>query len=93
MGRRSRRKQAQRQKGRMGPNHHPSRRRRRKWILGTLLFLVAIGGIGVWQWKGALWAHKVAPTFTLQASTGQLVSLQDYQGKKEVVLIFYMGAG
>jgi hypothetical protein len=93
MGRRSRRKQAQRQKGRMGPNHHPSRRRRRKWILGTLFFLVAIGAIVAWQWKSPLWAYKVAPSFTLQASTGQLISLRDYIGKQEVVLIFYMGAG
>lgn len=93
MGRRSRRKQEQRQKGRIGPDHHPSGRRRKKWILGTLLFLVAIVAIVAWQWKGQLWAYKVAPSFSLEASTGQLVSLRDYVGKKEVVVIFYMGAG
>jgi len=90
MGRSARRKREQREEGRE-PNR--SSRRRRKWITGTLFLLVAIGVIAAWQWKGTLWAYKTAPSFTLQASTGQLISLRDYIGKQEVVLIFYMGAG
>lgn len=93
MGRSARRKQEQRQKGRMDPNHHPSRWRPKKWIVGTLLAIVAVAGIAAWQWNGTLWAYKKAPSFTLQASNGQLISLSDYRGKQEVVVIFYMGAG
>ncbi len=93
MGRSSRRKEEQRQKGGRESNRRPLHRRRRKWIFRTLLAFMVIGGIAAWQWKGSLWAYKKAPSFTMQASTGQLVSLQDYLGKRVVVLIFYMGAG
>lgn len=92
MGRSARRKQEQRQKGRMSPNHHSLRNRRKKWIVRTLLVLVVVGAIAAW-WNGILWGYKQAPSFTLQASNGQLVSLKDYLGKQEVVVIFYMGAG
>jgi peroxiredoxin Q/BCP len=34
-------------------------------------------------------AGDVAPAFSLPASTGQTVSLADYQGKKAVVLAFF----
>ena len=54
---------------------------------------MVIGGILAWQWRAALWAYKTAPSFTLQASNGRLISLSDYRGKQEVVIIFYMGAG
>lgn len=93
MGRSARRKQEERQKGRVSPNHHFLRRRHKKWIVRTLLVLVVVGAIAAWHWNGNLWGYKQAPSFTLQASTGQLVSLRDYQGKQEVVVIFYMGAG
>ncbi len=65
----------------------------RKWILGAILAVAIAAGVGAWHWRSTIWAYKMAPSFTLQASTGRLVSLQDYQGKQEVVLIFYMGAG
>ena len=32
-----------------------------------------------------------APDFTLEDSTGKNVSLADYRGKKNVVLVFYRG--
>ena len=90
MGRSARRKREGHEKG---TESNRSSKRRRKWITGVLVLLVAIGGIAAWQWKGTLWAYKKAPSFTLQASNGQLISLSDYRGKQEVVVIFYMGAG
>ena len=92
MGRSARRKHEQREKGMKGANGRSVRRERRKWIVGTLLVLAVIGAGAAW-WNGILWAYKVAPSFTLQASNGQLISLRDYLGKQEVVIIFYMGAG
>jgi hypothetical protein len=93
MGRSARRKQEERQRGKRNAGPRPVSRHRKKWIVGTLLALVASGAIAAWWSKGTLWASKVAPSFTLQASNGQLVSLKDYLGKQEVVIIFYMGAG
>ena len=86
-------KHEQRQKGGRESDRRPLSRSRKKWIFRTLLAFAVIAGVVAWQWKGTLWGYKKAPSFTLQASTGQMVSLQDYLGKKEVVLIFYMGAG
>lgn len=92
MGRSARRKHEQRDKGVRGLNDHPLKRRR-KWIVAAVLSLALSGAVAAWKWNGTLWAYKVAPSFTLQASTGQLVSLRDYHGRQEVVIIFYMGAG
>jgi hypothetical protein len=66
---------------------------RRKWMTGAILAVVIAAGIAVWQWPGRLWGSKKAPSFTLQSSTGRAVSLEDFRGKNEVVLVFYMGAG
>jgi hypothetical protein len=93
MGRNARRKHEQRQKGVRGSNDRPLKRCRRKWIVAAALLLALIGAVAAWHWNGNLWGYRVAPSFTLQASTGQLVSLRDYLGKQEVVIIFYMGAG
>jgi hypothetical protein len=71
----------------------PSRRAGRKWITGIILAVGIAAGIGAWQWPGMLWGYKMAPSFILQSSTGRAVSLEDFRGKQEVVLIFYMGAG
>ena len=65
----------------------------RKWMTGAILAVVIAAGIAVWQWPGRLWGYKKAPSFTLQSSTGRTVSLEDFRGKNEVVLVFYMGAG
>jgi hypothetical protein len=62
-------------------------------ITGAVLAVGIVAGIAAWQWPGMLWGYKKAPSFTLQASTGRAVSLEDFRGKKEVVLIFYMGTG
>ena len=94
MGRSARRKHEQREKGMKGSNDRPLRRRRRRqWIVAAFFSFALIGAAAVWKWNGTLWAYKAAPSFTLQASNGQLVSLRDYLGKQEVVIIFYMGAG
>ena len=93
MGRSARRKHEQREKGMKGLNDRPLGRRRRKWIVAAGLSLALTGVVAAWKLNGTLWAYKPAPSFTLQASTGQLVSLHDYLGKQEVVIIFYMGAG
>lgn len=92
MGRSTRRKQEKHQKGTRETDCHPLRRHR-KWFIGALFSLLTIATVAAWQWKGTLWAYKTAPSFALEASNGQLVSLRDYLGKQEVVLIFYMGAG
>ncbi len=71
----------------------PNRGTRRRWMTAAILAVGIAAGIAAWQWKNTLWGYKDAPSFTLSSSTGQLVSLRDYRGKKEVVLLFYMGAG
>lgn len=94
MGRKARNKREQREKG--GPEPRPSvRRGRRKWIVGTVLaLLVAGGGVGAWLWNGARATPlEPAPRFNLLASTGKVITLEDYLGKQEVVLFFYMAAG
>jgi len=66
---------------------------KRKWMTGAILAVGISAGLAAWQWPAMLWGHKNAPSFTLQSSTGRAVSLEDFRGKKEVVLIFYMGTG
>ena len=63
-----------------------------KWMFAAMLALVIAAGIAAWQWPGILWAYKKAPSFTLQSSTGRAFSLEEFRGKKEVILVFYMGA-
>ncbi len=89
MTRRSKRK---RERGRAERNSS-NRPTRQKWIAGAILAVGIAAGLAAWQWPDALWGYKKAPSFTLQASIGRAVSLEDFRGKKEVVLIFYMGAG
>lgn len=64
-----------------------------KGLAAAILALGIVASIAVWQWPGSLWGYKKAPSFTLLSSTGRPVSLEDFRGKKEVVLIFYMGTG
>ena len=70
-----------------------SSRRRRRWIaVGIAALLLVAGGAGAWQWNERRAAPEPAPRFNLMASTGKVVKLEDFLGKQEVVLIFYMGA-
>ena len=59
----------------------------------VLALLAAGGGLGGWLWTGARAAPEPAPKFNLLASTSRVVTIEDFLGKQEVVLIFYMGAG
>lgn len=90
MGRTATNKRAER--GRAKAQIH-NRGTRRTWVTGAILAVAIAAGIAIWQRPGMLWGYKQAPSFTLQSSTGRVVSLEDFRGKKEVVLIFYMGAG
>lgn len=93
MGQKAGKKLEQHDKGRLAPR--PSRRRRRKWIVGSLLALVLVGGgVGAWLWNGArATPAEPAPRFNLLASTGRVIALDEFLDKQEVVLLFYMGAG
>jgi cytochrome oxidase Cu insertion factor (SCO1/SenC/PrrC family) len=68
--------------------------RRRKLIIAILLVLLFGGGsFGAWKWNRAPAAPEPAPRFNLLASTGRVITLDDYLGKQEVVLFFYMAFG
>ncbi len=92
MGRKAREKLQRRMRG--APEPRPAMRWR-KWIVGTLLALLLVGGgVGAWLWNGArATLAEPAPRFNLRASTGRAINLDDYLGKQEVVLFFFMGAG
>jgi hypothetical protein len=59
----------------------------------VLVILAVSGGLGSWLWNGARAAPEPAPKFNLLASTNRVVTIEDFLGKQEVVLVFYMGAG
>jgi cytochrome oxidase Cu insertion factor (SCO1/SenC/PrrC family) len=82
-----------REKHRGGKQKIANRGARRNWIVAAIVAVAIAAAIAAWQWPGTLWGYKKAPSFTLQSSMGRAISLDDFRGKKEVVLIFYMGAG
>lgn len=90
MGQTATRKGERRNKAKVQIDH---RRVGRRWMVRVALAAVIAAGIAAWQWHGMLWGYKEAPSFTLQSSTGRAFSLEDFRGKNEVVLVFYMGAG
>ena len=94
MGRKGKKKREQREKGAPEPRSS-TRRGRRKWIVGLLLALLVVGGgVAAWLWNGArAIPQEPAPRFSLLASTGRVITLDEFLGKQEVVLIFYMAAG
>ena len=76
--------------GAKGASRRWSRRRRRS--VGLLLALAVLGGAySLWA-GGWLSSPGLAPPFTLSAHTGEQVSLSDYVGKRDVVLVFYMAS-
>jgi hypothetical protein len=64
-----------------------------RWRQFTIALLVGgmLLAIGVSQ-GFALQVGDKAPMFDLQSTTGENVKLDDYLGKKSVVLFFYIGA-
>jgi cytochrome oxidase Cu insertion factor (SCO1/SenC/PrrC family) len=40
---------------------------------------------------GRVTVGSAAPDFTLASLTGQRISLSDYRGKKNIILVFYRG--
>ena len=91
MGRKARMKLERRDRG---GSTGRSRRRRGKWMVGMVLALLVVGGgVGAWVWNGARAAPEPAPKFNLLSSTGPVITIDDFLGKQELVLIFYMGAG
>jgi hypothetical protein len=66
-----------------------SRRSRRRVAVALILVLFGLASSwGYTRWQGR--PSDVAPAFTLPASTGQTVRLEEFRGKQLVVLAFYM---
>jgi hypothetical protein len=94
MGRKARAKREPRDRGGPKSRAHPAMSRRTKQMVGVFMALLVVGsGVGAWQWLSARSTPEPAPYFNLPASTGKRIALEDYVGKQEVVLLFYMGAG
>jgi cytochrome oxidase Cu insertion factor (SCO1/SenC/PrrC family) len=65
----------------------------RRWI--SLFMVVLVSGALLFFNAGNVMALKVgdkAPDFTLPSTTGEKISLSQFQGKKPVVLFFYIFA-
>jgi cytochrome oxidase Cu insertion factor (SCO1/SenC/PrrC family) len=65
----------------------------RRWI--SLFMVVLVCGALLFFNAGDVMALKVgdkAPDFTLPSTTGEKISLSQFQGKKPVVLFFYICA-
>ena len=69
-----------------------SRRNRRRLTVALVAgVLLALGGGGLAWWTSRTSrAGDMAPPFTLPASTGNTVRLEDYREKQPVLLVFYM---
>jgi len=83
-----------RAKGRSGHRRGWFMPQRSRWLAaGIAALLLMAAGFGAWQWSAARAAPEPAPRFNLMGSTGKVYTLDDFAGKQEVVLIFYMGKG
>jgi hypothetical protein len=72
-----------------------TKERRQAWIVLTVLALAMAASVASWAVFFSAWTPATmgqAPTFTLPSSTGDPVSLADFLGRQDVVLIFYMVA-
>ena len=64
-----------------------------RWRLLTMALLVGGMLLALGAAPGlALEVGDKAPAFELQSTTGENIKLEDYLGKKAVVLFFYIGA-
>ena len=64
-----------------------AKRTKRLFLLGVLL----AGVLGVTGVATALEVGEKAPDFTLPSTTGEKISLSQFQGKKPVLIEFYSG--
>ena len=72
-----------------------ARERRQTLIVLMVLALALIGSIAAWAVFFKAWtpsSRAQAPRVVLPASTGQTVALQDFLGRRDIVLVFYMFA-
>ncbi len=67
-----------------------ARRAASRMVMGILL----LGGLATADvpWASALEIGKPAPDFTLASTTGQNISLQQFRGRKLVLIEFYGAA-
>ncbi len=100
MGQQARMRRERRNQGRRDSSMPSKRSNRRKRMLVLFLSLLFVGG-GAWWWSSkrefsdsgfVKLMIEPAPRFSLPASTGGTVRLEDYVGKQDVVLFFYMFA-
>jgi hypothetical protein len=61
--------------------------------LPLLLVALALGGCGAPESKGNIVEGATAPGFILPAAEGPPVSLEEFRGKRSVLLYFSMGPG
>ena len=61
-----------------------------KFLQLGLALLIAAGCVAGGE-RRRVQTGKLAPDFTLESKDGDLVTLSDYRGKKNVVLVFYRG--
>ncbi len=64
-----------------------AKRTKRLFLLGVLL----AGMLGVTSVATAVEVGEKAPDFTLPSTTGEKISLSQFQGKKPVLIEFYSG--
>lgn len=72
-----------------------AKERRQTAIVLTVLALALIVSIVAWAVFFKAWTRSPgaeATRFALPSSTGQTVALEDFIGKQDVVLVFYMVA-
>jgi hypothetical protein len=59
----------------------------------AVVALALVASVGIWAVYFHAWSPTTeAPRFVLPASTGRTVALEDFLGKQEVVVVFYMVA-
>ncbi len=60
-------------------------KQRRRWLIYLLFVAVILGATGA----QALEVGEIAPDFTLRSTSGDLISLSQFKGKKGVLIQFY----
>ena len=70
-----------------------AREHRQTLVVLIVVTLALFGSIAMWILFFKAWTPTAqAPQFALPSSTGRIVALDDFLGKQEVVLVFYMVA-